>query len=120
MAYGWYAACLCIPNRPGDESAVSFISQPFINKQLASKCPEWEAVSAEQVRLTQAAMAAGSPKFYAERGQPWIEWLEDKADPVACAPAQEAIQAWYALAVAPDSGAAAEAEAAAAQAEEIS
>ena len=52
MPYGWYAACLCIPSRPGDESAVSFISQPYINKQLASKCPEWEAVSAEQARST--------------------------------------------------------------------
>ena len=110
IPYGWFAACLCIPARPGDESAVSFISQPFINKQLASVCPNWDAVSAEQVRLTKAAMAAGSPKLYADRGQQWIEWLEDTADPVECAPAQEAIAdaPRPAPAVAPDSGAAAE------------
>ena len=88
IPYGWYAASLA---RPGPDDYVSWISQPYINKQLASQCKDWAAVSADQVQMTQSAMQAGSPKSYVEFGQTWMEWLRSDASPVACAEPQPAI-----------------------------
>ena len=81
---------------------MSWISQPYINKQLASQCKDWAAVSEGQIRMTQLAMEQGSPKVYNDLGHSWIEWLQADASPVACAAPQPAIAD-----VAPDSGAAA-------------
>ena len=100
IPYGWYAASLARPGHDGD--FVSGISQPYINKQLASQCKDWAAVSADQIQMTQLAMEQGNPKVYKEFGQSWVEWLQADVSPVACAAPQAAIED-----VAPDSGAAA-------------
>ena len=76
LAQGMMIACLGSANH--------------INKQLASQCTDWPAVSSDQIRVTKAALKQGT-KAYSEHDQSCVEWLQADASPLTCAAPQPAI-----------------------------